>query len=129
MVSEHNKKNEAKPLTYWQRQDLEKQSEAKKKRNIFMSRRSSEEGGTAYETSQSIFIGGKVQSRSRISLVGRNNEGGVGQAAVEGVRSRLGFAKAAEKSAKSGFAKNTVRNSASGTPGGKSSSRPLGFHV
>lgn len=129
MINKQVKKIEDKPLTYWQRKDLEKAAEAKKRRNIFMSRHSGEEGGTGYETSSSIFVGGQVTSRSRVSMVGRNNEGEVGRAAVEGVRSKLGFAKAtADKSSKTGFAKSTIRNSAGGTPASKISSRPFGLH-
>lgn len=123
-----DKSAEQKPLTYWQRKDLEKAVEAKKKRNIFLSRRSGEEGGTSYQTSRASFMGGEVESRSRVSLVGQNSEGEVGRSAVGRVRSKLGFAKAATKSTKTGFAKSTIRASAGGTPASRSSSRPLGFN-
>lgn len=114
---------EDKPLTYWQRKDLERTAEAKKKRNIFMSRRSGEEGGTGYETSSSSFVGGQVVSRSRVSFVGGRPEGGVGKSAVEAVRSKIGFAKGSVESMKTGFAKGGVGNSSSKPP-----VRPLGLH-
>jgi hypothetical protein len=115
------------PLTYRQRMEAEKMAEAKKRKNVFISRRSGETGGTAYEASKTTFAGGEVESRSRVSLIGRT-EGEVGRAAVGKVRNKLGFAKGLYGSAKTGFAQKSDYNSASARPAGKASSRPLGFH-
>lgn len=92
-----------------------------------MSRRSGEIGGTAYKTSKTSFAGGEVESRSRVSLVGKNTEGEVGRSAVGKVRSKLGFAKGAPGSQPTGFAKGEARASATGAPLNKLLNRPPGF--
>jgi hypothetical protein len=117
-----------KPLTAREQQKADKLAEQKKKINIFLSRRSGEENSTGYQTSRSAFAGGEVESRSRVSLVGRNNEGEVGRAAVGRVRNKLGFAKGRYGSTKTGFAQKTDYASASGLSGAKPPTRPLGFH-
>ena len=116
-----------KPLTYREKVKAEKMAEQKKKINVFLSRRSGEEGLTGYQTSRSAFAGGEVESRSRVSLVGGTTEGEVGRAAVGKVRSRLGFAKGMYGSTKTGFAQKSDYASASGTSGSKPPSKPLGF--
>ncbi|HTX86744.1 MAG TPA: hypothetical protein VMC41_01595 [Candidatus Nanoarchaeia archaeon] len=121
-------KDEKKPLTYREKEEAEKMAEQKKKINIFLSRRSGEQGSTGYQTSRSAFAGGEVESRSRVSLVGGVTEGEVGRAAVGKVRSQLGFAKGKYGSTKTGFAQKKDYTSASPTPGSNPPSRPLGFH-
>lgn len=124
-----SKTAEEKPLTYWQKKDLERATEAKKRRNIFMSRRASEESGTGYETSSSSFVGGQVMSRSRVSFVGGKQEGGGDfKSSIESARNKVGFAKGSVGSAKTGFAKGSTSNSSGGNQSSKSASRPLGFH-
>jgi hypothetical protein len=123
-----NKSAEEKPLTYWQRKDLEKATEAKKRKNIFTSRLSGEEGGTGYETSSSSFVGGRVVSRSRVSFVGGRPKVRVGKSAVESARGRVGFAKGSVESMKIGFAKGGGSNSARGNLLNKPISRPFGLH-
>ncbi|MDD4902257.1 MAG: hypothetical protein PHE24_03905 [Patescibacteria group bacterium] len=118
---------EGKPLTYREKVEAEKMAEQKKKINIFLTRRSGEEGVTGYRTSRSAFAGGEVESRSRVSLVGGTTEGEVGRAAVGKVRSKLGFAKGRYGSARTGFAKKSDYASAAGTPGIKPPAKPLGF--
>jgi hypothetical protein len=117
-----------KPLTAREQEKADKLAEQRKKINIFLSRRSGEEGATGYQTSRSAFAGGEVESRSRVSLVGRNNEGEVGRAAVGRVRNELGFAKGRYGSTKTGFAQKSDYTSASGVSGVKPPERPLGFH-
>ncbi|MDD5527858.1 MAG: hypothetical protein PHO56_02670 [Patescibacteria group bacterium] len=114
-------------LTYSEKAEAEKMAEQKKKVNIFLSRRSGEQGSTGYKTSRSSFAGGEVESRSRVSLVGGSTEGEVGRAAVGKVRSRLGFAKGAYGSAKTGFAQKSDYASATGKPADKPPTKPLGF--
>ena len=116
------KDQENQPLTYSEKKDLQKAAEQKKKVNILLSRRSGEEGLTGYETSTTTFASGRqVQSRSRVSLVGRNIEGDVGRHAVGKVRSRLGFARSGRYGdAKTGFAKKDDYNSATPRPASSS---------
>ena len=128
-MSEQAKNTEEQPLTIREKRDLEKMAEQKKKINIFLSRGSGEESRTGYKTSSPTFAGGQVQSRSRVSLVGQNNEGEVGRAAVGKVRGSLGFAKGGRYgSTKTGFAQKSDYNSAVSRPGTAPSNRPLGFH-
>ncbi|HTW96791.1 MAG TPA: hypothetical protein VMD74_04015 [Candidatus Methylomirabilis sp.] len=117
--------NNNQSLTFWQRQQAERLAKAKIKRNIAMYRRSGELGATAYEKSKTTFAGGEVESRSRVSLVGKT-EKGVGRAAVAGVRDRLGFARATRGGPPSGFAKQE-RLSATGKSSSNLPNRPLGF--
>lgn len=53
---------------------IRKAEEAKKKMNIFMSKRSAEEGGSGYQTSSSSFAGGSVQTRSRVGALDKGKE-------------------------------------------------------
>jgi hypothetical protein len=128
------KKDENRPLTISEKKDQIKMAEQKKKINILLSRRSVEESKTGYQTTTTTFAGGhSVQTRSRISLVGRNTEGDVGRHAVGKVRSRLGFAMSGRYGAvKTDFAKNKDYGSATARPansalGGSTPSKPIGF--
>jgi len=130
------KNEEIKPMTISEKKEQIKMAEQKKKVNILLSRRSSEENQnrTGYQTSTTTFAGGhSVQTRSRISLVGRNTEGDVGRHAVGKVRSRLGFAMSGRYGAvKTDFAKNKDYSSATARPansnlGGGTPGKPIGF--
>jgi hypothetical protein len=128
-MPEQTRNVEERPLTIREKRDLEKMAEQKKKINVFLSRGSGEESRTGYKNSSTAFAGGQVQSRSRVSLVGQNNEGEVGRAAVGKVRGGLGFAKGGRYgSAKTGFAQKSDYNSAVSHPDSTPSNRPLGFH-
>jgi hypothetical protein len=127
MLGPVKKNAEEKPLTYRQKVEAEKMAEQKKKINIFLSRRSGEQGSTGYQTSRSTFAGGEVESRSRVSRIGGSTEGEVGRHAVGKVREQLGFAKGRYDSAKTGFAQKKDYTSASGLSGSQPPTKPLGF--
>jgi hypothetical protein len=128
------KKQEERPLTISEQKEQIKMAEQKKKVNVLLSRRSGEESSTGYQTTTTTFAGGhSVQTRSRISLVGRNTEGDVGRHAVGKVRSRLGFAMSGRYgAAKTDFAKNKDYGSATARPansalGGGTPGKQIGF--
>lgn len=118
--------------------EMKKSEEAKKRRNVLASRRSAEESGglssssggaTGYEESTGEFAGGRVKTRTRVSMVGRQDEGRV---SANRNKKRSGFA-LGDPARSKGFAKgkpspNNSRGFAAGKkpkgPGGPPSSRP-----
>lgn len=94
---------------------IRRAEESKKKLNVFMSRRSAEQGGSGYQTSSSSFAGGAVETKSRVGAVDRSKEErgsalGMGQKKIGGFamgspsNSGSGFALGQAKSANKGFA-------------------------
>lgn len=111
-----------------------KAAEQKKRVNIFMSRRSaaldeaSGSGATGFETSRSKFVGGEVESRSRVSMVGR--EASRVGSAIDSVRKKVGFAQGRPSAGGPGFAKGlggVKKSFAQGSgPAAGAASRPSG---
>jgi hypothetical protein len=123
MSGQINKKNnEAKPMTIREKNEAAKLAEQKRKVNIFLSRRAGEESRTGYQTSSSSFAGGAVKTRTRVSMVGRDNEGGAGKA-----QRRVGFAGREGDSSRVGFAKKNEYGSATSRPGSSPAVKPMGF--
>ncbi len=94
---------------------VRKAEEAKKKLNIFLSRRSAEEGGSGYQTGTGSFAGGDVHTRSRVgaldkgkeersSVLGLNNKKVGGFALGSTANAGRGFALGQAQNAKKGFA-------------------------
>ena len=94
---------------------IRRAEESKKKLNVFMSRRSADQGGSGYQTSSSSFAGGAVETKSRVGAMDRGKEErgsalGMGQKKIGGFamgspsNSGSGFAMGQAKSANKGFA-------------------------
>lgn len=119
-------------MTTMEKRHLERKEEAKKRRNVFTSRRSAEEsanagqvrGRTGYVESTGEFASGEVTTRTRVSFVGRNKIGTV---------SRPGMTSGGtngKKKQPSGLGGNLGRPSNLNSPnslGKKGGSRPMGF--
>ncbi|MBD3247954.1 hypothetical protein GF382_01530 [Candidatus Falkowbacteria bacterium] len=141
MTDKHsNSKAEKKPLSRMEMRKLKKEEEMKKKRNVYDSRRSSEEtggfssyGATAYEESTGKFAGGDVRTRTRVSMIGRPQA----EATSKKGPGRPGFAMGMSNKNKNPFAKsqkagksvsnNTVSQTGKTSPPGAGGGRPLGF--
>jgi hypothetical protein len=118
-----------KPPSYWDKKKIERAAVKRKRVNIFLSRTSGNEtGATTYEESKGTFIGGTVQSRSRVSTEGRD-VGAAGKSKFGRAGTNLGSSTGVtSRGGKSGFAQGGSKMSSLG----KGSSnlpprRPLGF--
>lgn len=101
---------------------IRRSEEAKKKLNIFLSKRSSEQGGSGYQTSSSSFAGGSVETRSRVGALDKGKEER-GSALGLGTKKIGGFALGSASSSGGGFAlgqaKGTNKGFALGGSGDK----------
>jgi len=117
-----------KPLTIREQREAEKKAEQRKRVNIFLSRSSGEAGAnsvTGYQVSRSVFAGGEVESRSRVSKIGSEIDSRAGQFGKSRPNSANG---AFGRQVKTGFAQNSHPGTATGTsPVNKPPTRPLGF--
>jgi hypothetical protein len=102
-----------------------------KRRNIATQRRS--EGGTGYRSSSAMFAGGEVQSRHRVSFLGRSEDedsGGEGRLSTgrfsqkKGSQVGINSSKKGSASARSDISSASSSKKPSGKGGG---TRPLGF--
>jgi hypothetical protein len=92
---------------------IRKAEEAKKKLNIFMSKRSAEEGGSGYQESSSSFAGGSVQTRSRVGALDKGKEER-GSALAFGQKKIGGFALGSASNSGRGFALGQAKDSQKG---------------
>ncbi len=92
---------------------IRKTEEAKKRMNIFMSRRSAEEGGSGYQSSSTTFAGGEVHSRSRVGALDKGREER-GSAMGLGDKKAGGFALGSASNSGRGFALGSARDANKG---------------
>jgi hypothetical protein len=120
---------EEKPLTIREQREAERRAEQKKRVNIFLTRGSGESGATGYQTSRSAFAGGEVESRSRVSHIGSDNEGQSGLFTAGKVKNKPNSASGAfgGQVVKTGFAQSGKTAPPTGTGANKPPVRPLGF--
>jgi hypothetical protein len=96
---------------------IRRAEESKKKLNIFLSKRSADQGGSGYATSSSSFAGGAVETKSRVGAIDKGKEErgtalGMGQKKIGGFAlgsassSGGGFALGQAKGTNKGFALN-----------------------
>jgi hypothetical protein len=115
---------------------IHKAEEAKKKLNIFLSKRSAEEGGSGYQTGTGSFAGGDVQTRSRVGALDkglgeRGSALGLGQKKVGGfalgstANAGHGFALGQAQDAKKGFALGGAPAAKKDEDNDKPSSKPF----
>lgn len=90
---------------------IRRAEESKKKLNIYMSKRSAEEGQSGYETSSSSFAGGAVSTRTRVGALDKGKEE---RRSALGQKKMGGFALGSASNAGSGFALGQAKSSNKG---------------